>query len=120
MISFKYLYYLFIFSRKDDIFNLKIVNWGNENMMSSKVEVKKHDFNSTDILNVDGLQQTKLEVNELVESSHIDECDNGHTIAEHHPAPLSKSTKRHIKNGKFFIIDILIILKLNQSIFFKY
>ncbi|XP_001943493.2 N-acetyltransferase ESCO2 [Acyrthosiphon pisum] len=78
-------------NRKDNSFNFKVVNWGDENRMST---VDQPDFNNTEILDDGAIEQIGQEVNELIELLD-DEDDDDNSTAVRYPGLASNSTKRN-------------------------
>ncbi|XP_060843554.1 N-acetyltransferase ESCO1-like [Rhopalosiphum padi] len=78
-------------NRKDNSFNFKVVNWGDENRMST---VDQSDFNNTEILDDGTIEQIGQEVNELIELLD-DEDDENDSTAVRYPGLSSNSTKRN-------------------------
>lgn len=76
-------------------------------MMSTNIKVEPSEFNNTEILNDNEIEQIGQEVNDLIElldddeDNAIDEQNNLST-AIRYPGLTSKSAKRdHENNGKF-------------------
>lgn len=104
---FMYIYlYIFFFLRKINNFNYKVVNWGDENMMSTIIKKEEADFNNTEILDDNTIEQIGQEVNELIELlDEDDEDDDLHSTATRYPGLTLNSIKRdHEDNGILFII----------------
>ncbi|XP_015373116.1 PREDICTED: N-acetyltransferase ESCO2-like [Diuraphis noxia] len=78
-------------NRKDNSFNFKVVNWGDENRMST---VDQSDFNNTEVLDDGALEQIGQEVNELIELLD-DEDDDDDSTAVRYPGLATNSTKRN-------------------------
>lgn len=82
-------------NRKDNSFNFKVVNWGDENRMST---VDQPDFNNTEIL--DGtIEQIGQEVNELIELLDDEEDDDNNSTAVRYPGLTLNSTKRNYEDS---------------------
>ncbi|XP_025206358.1 N-acetyltransferase ESCO1-like [Melanaphis sacchari] len=79
-------------SKKDNSFNFKVVNWGDENKMCT---VDQFDFNNTEILDDGTIEQIGQEVNELLELLDDEEDDNNDSTAVRYPGLSSNSTKRN-------------------------
>lgn len=70
--------------------------------MSTTVNVEKPDFDNTEILNDDAIEQIGQEVNELIELLDDDEDSDGQSIAIHYPSLMSKSAKRDHEDGNYY------------------
>jgi len=98
------------------------VNWGNENMMNTKVKieqsdenmmntkikVEQSDFNSTEILNDDVIEQIGHEVKELIELLDDDDDDDNN---DNHLSPVRYPglTKRNYEDNGNYICIIVIL-----------
>lgn len=78
--------------RKDNSFNFKVVNWGDENRMST---VDYSDFNNTEILDDGTIEQIGQEVNELIDLLDDEEDDYNDSRVVRYPGLSSNSTKRN-------------------------
>lgn len=101
------MFITFFFSRKDNSFNYKVVNWGgDENRMSFKVEPT--DFSGTEILDDDAIEQIGQEVNDLIEllddGDDIDDDNfDDNSTAIRYPGLASNLSKRnHADSGMFY------------------
>ncbi|XP_060834439.1 N-acetyltransferase ESCO2-like isoform X2 [Rhopalosiphum padi] len=62
--------------KKDDNFNLKVINWNDENSISSTVEVKESNLNGPEIFNDDKISENSQFINKSIEM-----LDDGHLTA---------------------------------------
>lgn len=77
--------------------------------MSTTIKVEEMEFNNTEILDDEAIQQIGQEVNQLIELLDDEDEDDNHTV-ERYPGLVPKSTKRdHENNGKFYLIIIIFI-----------
>lgn len=97
------------FSRKDNSFNLKVVNWGDENRMSTTIKVKESDFDNTEILDDNTIEEIGQEVNELIELLDDEEDCQDQSTAIRFPGLILKSTKRdHEDNNGILFYKIIV------------
>lgn len=90
-----------------------MVNWGgDENRMSTKVEPT--DFESTEILDDDALEQIGQEVNDLIEllDDGEDLDEDTHSTAIRYPGLASSSSKRNHGDSGIFIYLIFLVIHL--------
>ncbi|XP_050434387.1 N-acetyltransferase ESCO1 [Adelges cooleyi] len=80
-------------SRKENSFNYKVVNWGDENKMSTIIKNEQPDFDKVDILDDDAIEQIGQEVSDLIELLDDEEEDSQPT-AIRYPGLTLNSLKR--------------------------
>ncbi|VVC28270.1 Hypothetical protein CINCED_3A015619 [Cinara cedri] len=81
-------------NKKEDNFNFNVVNWGDENMMSTSSRVLSLDIDNSEIMNDEAIEKIGQEVNDLIELLDDDADTDNDSTAIHFPGLTLKSTKR--------------------------
>lgn len=89
--------------KKDNGFNSKVINWNNENSISSTVEVKESNLNGPEIFN-DEISENRQYINKPIEL-----FDDSHSTAIHSllPTPTLKRKYKSVQNHSSILRPVL-------------
>uniref|UniRef100_A0A2S2PM19 N-acetyltransferase eco n=2 Tax=Schizaphis graminum TaxID=13262 RepID=A0A2S2PM19_SCHGA len=98
--------------KKDDDFNLKVINWNDQNSISSTVEVKESNLNGPEIFNDDKISENGQFINksiEMLDDSHLTAVRSlllTPTFKRNHKGP--KSLNKGVQNHNTILKPVLI------------